>query len=92
MIEAGFHEECESFVGAHVHGRVIRGDLSDRGYDPGTRVRKRRSSIQDRTTDGSFGTVIGVLADETALGYFVAWDAQPRLAVFVMGAKVERIA
>jgi hypothetical protein len=59
----------------------------------GARVRKVNSEPGDGHKDGSVGTVLGSMSHPEVHGgavfYFVEWDTRPRMAVSVMGFKVE---
>lgn len=54
----------------------------------GTRIRKVRSEPNDANRDGATGRVLGSLAARGLLGYFIEWDAMPRLAVFVASHRI----
>jgi hypothetical protein len=56
----------------------------------GSRVRKVNSEPRDGHPDGTLATVLGsVDGGRAGIGYFVAWDDDPRAAVLV---KADRIA
>ena len=58
---------------------------------PGTRIRKVSSEVGDGHPDGSLGTVLGSIgAEGLGWGYFIEWDARPKMPVFTMALKVER--
>lgn len=57
----------------------------------GTRVVKIQSEAGDAHPVGSLATVLGSVGHPgIGIGYFVEWDDQPRMAVFVAGVKIER--
>lgn len=60
----------------------------------GTRIKKTASEEGDATTDGTLGTVLGSFQSPASMGmllfYFVEWDDNKRVAVGVMGWKIER--
>jgi hypothetical protein len=58
----------------------------------GTRVRKVATEPGDFHPIGSLATVLGSFsAGELGIGYFVAWDAAPHVAVLVGWPKIEQI-
>jgi hypothetical protein len=61
-----------------------------------TRVRKVNSEPGDGQVNGVMGTVLGSISHPDVLGgatcYFIEWDTRPRMAVSVMGFKVEEVA
>jgi len=62
-------------------------------YPNGTRIRKRLGDPGDQAIVGSTGTVLGSLSNPNlGIGYFVEWDHLPRVAVFIMGRKIVRMA
>jgi hypothetical protein len=60
----------------------------------GTRVRKVIGEAGDTHSLGAQATVLGSVVrwPWEELGYFVEWDDEPRCAVFVVGAKIAKIA
>ena len=71
------------WIGIHTQDQAA-GALSN-----GTRVRKIKSEPGDTHPIGSLATVLGSLGlPDIGYGYFVEWDVKPRLAVFVIAAKI----
>ena len=61
----------------------------------GTRIRKTMVDDGDMNPLGATGVVLGSLRvpgkpGRRGIGYFVAWDARPHIAVFVTAMKIER--
>jgi hypothetical protein len=79
--------EYPGWVGPH-----SRQQAKDALYHNGVRVRKVKSELTDTMKDGDCGTVLGsIQAPGERPAYFVEWDLAPRLAVFVVEWKLERV-
>lgn len=58
-------------------------------YKNGSRVAKVRTEKGDTNPIGVTGTILGSISHpEFGVGYFIEWDHQPRLAVFVVEWKL----
>jgi hypothetical protein len=55
----------------------------------GTRIAKVKVEPGDSQPLGALGTILGCYGHpDMGVGYFVEWDALPRVAVFVIGWKI----
>lgn len=59
----------------------------------GTRVRKIKSDPGDQHSDGTLATVIGSMGHPSLdqVIYCVEWDPLPRVAIAVIGSRIERV-
>jgi hypothetical protein len=58
-------------------------------YTNGSRVVKVAGDAKDAHAIGTGATVLGSMGHpEVGIGYFVEWDATPRVAVFVAAVKI----
>lgn len=80
-------------------GEIMMDNTGPLAFPVGTRVMKRNSGKDDRTQDGSIGTVKGshtaphdIIVDGIHVinAYIVAWDDCPEQPVFMIDHKVKR--
>lgn len=72
-------------------GMFTRAEHPD-AYRNGTRVEKAIFETGDAHPIGSQATVLGSVGHaKVGMGYFVEWDARPRVAVFVEARKVRNL-
>ena len=73
-------------------GAFTRAQAPEAAYRNGARVVKMLHEHGDTTPLGSEGTVLGsIYYPGGGVAYFIEWDHQPRLAVFVVEAKIEGV-
>lgn len=58
------------------------------GWRNGTRIVKVNTEPGDANPDGALGTVLGSLAHQGQVAYFIEWDNAPRVAVGCVGFKL----
>lgn len=64
-------------------------DQAEGALPNGTSIVKANSQPQDATPDGMRGTILGSIANEGLLFYFVEWDNRPKMAIGCMSTKVQ---
>lgn len=72
-------------------GAFTRDHAPEAKYLPGERIRKTKTERNDRHPIGTRGKVLGsIYVPEMGVpGYFIEWESAPRVAVFVVGWKIE---
>jgi len=63
-------------------------DQAEGALPNGTPIVKVNSEPNDATPDGTKGSILGSIAAEGLLFYFVEWSSRPRVAIGCMSTKI----